>query len=167
VTVTTPRLLLRPFRGEDVEQLWEIQGNPEAMRFTWVAPSREECARRLRTHEGLRAENWFAPWVAVLRGDDRVVGWGGLGIDPFEPGWGVEVSYFFHPAQWGRGLATELVAASVRHGFDVLALPAIGAFARPENTASTRVLEKCGFRLLGWEPALARNHYEIVRGGLG
>ena len=162
--IETARLLLRPLRDEDVEPLWEIQGDPQAMRFTYVAPSLMECARRLRTHEALRAENGFAPWVAVLRGEDCVVGWGGLGVDPFDPGWGPEVSYFFHPAQWGRGLATELVAASVRHGFDALSLPAIGAFARPENAASIRVLEKCGFRLLGWEPALERNHYEIVLG---
>ena len=167
MTVTTPRLQLRPFRDEDIEPLWEIQGNPEAMRFTWTAPSREESARRLRMHEALRAENGFAPWVAVLREDDRVVGWGGLGIDPFAPGWGPEVSYFFHPAHWGRGFATEVVRAAVTHGFETLSLPAIGAFARPDNLASIRVLEKCGFRLLGWEPALARNHYEIVRGGLG
>ena len=133
------------------------------MRYTYLAPSEEECARRLRAHERLRTANGFAPWVAVLRGDGRVVGWGGLGIDPFDPGWGVEVSYFFHPAHWGRGLATELVRAAVEHGFAALALPAIGAFARPENTASIRVLEKCGFRLLGWEPALERNHYEIER----
>ena len=137
------------------------------MRFTYVAPSLVECARRLRTHEALRAGNGFAPWVAILRGEDRVVGWGGLGVDPFDPGWGPEVSYFFHPAQWGRGLATELVRASVQEAFEALALPSLGAFARPDNAASIRVLEKCGFRLLRYEPALERNHYELAHPGLG
>ena len=165
--IETPRLLLRPLRDDDIGALFEIQGDPQAMRFTYVAPSLEGCARRLRAHEALRGENGFAPWVAVLRDDDRVAGWGGLGVDPFDPGWGPEVSYFFHPAYWGRGLATELVRASLEHGFGALALPAIGAFARPENVASIRVLEKCGFRLLGWEPVLERNHYEVTRSGLG
>ena len=159
--IATPRLGLRPLGDADVDPLYEIQGDREAMRFTYAAPSRDECERRLRAHERLRAENGFAPWVAVLRAEDRVVGWGGLGIDPFEPGWGVEVSYFLHPAHWGRGLATELVCASVTYGFGTLALPAIGAFARPDNAASIRVLEKCGFGLLGYEASLARNHYEI------
>ena len=165
--IETPRLFLRPFRDEDVEPLWEIQGDREAMRFTYCAPSRDECGHRLREHERLRAEHGFAPWVMALRADGRVVGWGGLGIDPFEPGWGPEVSYFLHPAHWGRGLATELVRASVAHGFAALVLPAIGAFARPDNTASIRVLEKCGFGLLGWEPALERNHYAVRRPVLG
>jgi ribosomal-protein-alanine N-acetyltransferase len=161
--IATSQLDLRPLREADVDPLYEIQGDREAMRFTYSAPSRVECERRLWTHERLRAENGCAPWVAVLRAEGRVVGWGGLGVDPFEPGWGVEVSYFLHPAHWGRGLATELVRAAVAHGFETLTLPAIGAFARPDNAASIRVLEKCGFRLLGWEAALERNHYEIRR----
>jgi len=165
--IETPRLLLRPLRDEDVEPLWEIQGDREAMRFTYCAPSRDECGRRLREHERLRAEHGFAPWVVTLRADTSVVGWGGLGIDPFEPGWGPEVSYFLHRAFWGRGLATEVVRASVAHGFETLDLPAIGAFARPDNAASIRVLEKCGFGFLRWEPALERNHYEARRPALG
>jgi RimJ/RimL family protein N-acetyltransferase len=162
--IETARLVLRSLRDEDVGPLYEIQGDRDAMRFTWAAPSEAECGRRLRAHERTREAHGFAPWVVALREDGRVVGWGGLGVDPFAPGWGPEVSYFFHPAHWGRGLATEVVRASVAHGFDALSLPTIGAFARPDNVASIRVLEKCGFRLLGWEPALARNHYEIRRG---
>ena len=165
--IETARLVLRPLCDDDVGPLYEIQGDRDAMRFTYAAPSEAECASRLRAHERLRDEHGFAPWVAVLRADDRVVGWGGLGIDPFAPGWGVEVRYFLHPAHWGRGLATELVRASLRHGFETLSLPAIGAFARPANAASIRVLEKCGFGLLGYEPALERNHYEVRRAVLG
>jgi RimJ/RimL family protein N-acetyltransferase len=51
----------------------------------------------------------------------------------------------------------------VAHGFDTHALAAIAAFARPDNAASIRVLEKCGFRLLGWAQALERNRYEVRR----
>jgi RimJ/RimL family protein N-acetyltransferase len=58
--IETPRLLLRPLRDEDVEPLWEIQGDREAMRFTYAAPSRDECERRLREQERLRTEHGFA-----------------------------------------------------------------------------------------------------------
>ncbi len=122
------------------------------MRYTYAAPSREECAHRLRAFAALDSTLGFAPWTAVERREGRVVGWGGLGVDPFDPGWGVEVSYFFGPACWGRGYATELVSAALEHGFASLSLPAIGAFVRPDNGASVRVLEKCGFTLVGYEP---------------
>jgi RimJ/RimL family protein N-acetyltransferase len=32
---------------------------------------------------------------------------------------------------------------------------------RPENQASIRVLEKCGFTFVRYEPALERNHYQV------
>jgi ribosomal-protein-alanine N-acetyltransferase len=47
--------------------------------------------------------------------------------------------------RWGEGFATELGAASVRHGFEVLGLGDIVAYTLPENRASVRVMEKLGF----------------------
>ena len=98
----------------------------------------------------------------MSRGESRIVGWGGLNVDPHDHGWGVEVSYFLDPACWGRGFATELVRASLDHAFGALALPEVGAFARPDNAASIRVLEKAGFAFVRFEPRLERNHYAIA-----
>ena len=133
------------------------------MRHTHASASRAACAAWHRAYAALESTLGFAPWTAVLRADGRVIGWGGLSIDPFAPGWGIEVSYYFDPAHWGRGYATELVGAALRHGFDVLALDAIGAFVRPANAASARVLAKCGLTRLGYEPRLERDRYEIRR----
>jgi RimJ/RimL family protein N-acetyltransferase len=159
--IETPRLTLRALREEDVDPLFAIQGDREAMRYTHAASSRQDCAHWLQTFAALESTRGFAPWTVILQTEARVIGWGGLSIDPFDPGWGIEVSYFFHPAYWGRGDATELVRATLLHGFGSLSLPAIGAFVRPANLASVRVLEKCGFTLLGYEPRLERNRYEV------
>lgn len=161
--IETPHLTLRAFRDEDVDPLFVIQGDRDAMRYTYVAASRDDCAHRLRTFAALESTLGFAPWTVILRTEGRVIGWGGLNVDPFDPGWGVEVSYYFHPAYWGRGYATELVRTSLQHGFGALSLPAIGAFVRPANGASVRVLTKCGFTRLGYEPRLERDRYEIQR----
>ena len=56
----------------------------------------------------------------------------------------VEVGYSFHPEYWGRGLATEIATACVRHGFDDLGLSSIVAITLPTNLASQRVLTKAG-----------------------
>lgn len=159
----TARLSLREFSESDVDPLYEIQGDRHHMRFTFWAASRAACEAWLRRYESARAVNGFAPWTVVHRAENRVIGWGGLNIDPSDPGWGTEVSYFIHPAYAGRGFATEVVRMSLEHGFEDLGLPAIGAFARPDNRASTRVLEKCGFKQLRYEPSLQRNHYEVRR----
>jgi RimJ/RimL family protein N-acetyltransferase len=159
----TERLDLRPFEDSDIDVLFAIQGDREHMRHTFWAESREACAQWMRNYESRRAVDGFAPWVLVCRGDGRIVGWGGLNLDPRAPEWGVEVSYFIAQTCERKGFATELVHASLTHGFTDLAFEKIGAFAKMDNHASIRVLEKCGFKLLRYEPALDRNHYELRR----
>jgi ribosomal-protein-alanine N-acetyltransferase len=159
----TERLTLRELRDSDVDALYEIQGNRQHMRFTFWAESRGACEAWLRRYERSRELHGFAPWTVVHRADEQVIGWGGLNIDPSAPGWGPEVSYLIHPSYEGRGFATEVVKASLKHGFEDFGLRTVGAFARPDNRASARVLAKCGFRLLRYEETLERNHYEVQR----
>ena len=157
----TPRLLLRHFRDEDIAPLFEIMGDADAMQYTYAAPSKAACAQRLRAYAELSTTLGYAPWTVLLRDTDWVIGWGGLNIDPFDPGWGIEIAYCFHPDHWGRGYATELVCAALDVGFGELAMETIVAFVHQENLGSARVLAKCGFRLVGYEPKLDRNHYAV------
>jgi ribosomal-protein-alanine N-acetyltransferase len=165
--IETGRLTLRALKEADIEPLYKIQCDPEAMRYTYCSPSLEESRRRLWAYDALEEQLGYAPWVIVLRSDQRVIGWGGLNIDPFDPGWGVEVAYFFDPAYWGKGFATELVKASLECGFEQHALEEIVAFAHPENHASCHVLEKCGFRYQRFEPRLNRNYYTVKLSDFG
>ena len=158
----TPRLLLCPYRPEDVPALFAFMGDAVAMRHTYAAPSLAHCANRLETYESQRDRFGFAPWVVRRLDSGEVVGWGGLSVDPDEPQWGLEVSYAFAPSAWGQGLASELVRASLAWAFEVLSAPEVQAFARPENEASVRVLRRCGFRYLRHEPALDRGHFVAV-----
>jgi [ribosomal protein S5]-alanine N-acetyltransferase len=161
--VETARLLLRRPRLADVPALFEFLGDPDAMRHTRVDASLRECRRRIAAHEWGRRHDGYAPWTVVTRSEDRIIGWGGLCTDPFEPGWGVEVSYFFHPDAWGRGYATELVRVALDLADRVLKLPEIRAFARAENIASRRVLEKAGFDFVRVVPELERLLYRRTR----
>ena len=117
----------------------------------------------MQTYENERRKLGFAPWTVLLKAEDKVIGWGGLTIDPFDPGWGVEVAFFFHPDYWGRGFGSELVRVSIQEGFSTHHLSELHAFAHRDNAASIRVLEKNGFRFLRYEPKLNRNHYLIVK----
>jgi ribosomal-protein-alanine N-acetyltransferase len=156
-------LLLRAPECDDVDPLYAIQSDPEAMKFTYCSPSREATATRLEEYAVRFAEDGFAPWTIVLAAENRIIGWGGLNIDPAEPEWGPEVAYYFDPAYWGRGLATELVRESLAYAFDDLGLPDVGAFTRPDNVASTRVLLKNGFERLRFVPELERDEYRFFK----
>jgi len=158
----TRHLLLRAPEPSDVDALFAIQGDPVAMRFTYCAPSRAATAARLEAYAARFSADGFAPWTALLAEDERVVGWGGLNTDPEAPGWGVEVAYFLSPSVWGRGFATELVQAALAHAFRDLGLSRVGAFSRPDNVASTRVLAKAGFARIRFVPSLERDEFEIT-----
>jgi ribosomal-protein-alanine N-acetyltransferase len=77
----------------------------------------------------------------------------------------IEVGYRFLKDHRGRGYATEAAAASIAFGFDELGLDRIVAVALPENTASRRVLEKCGLTEIGLTHVYGLDHvkYEIAR----
>lgn len=159
--VKTAHLTLRPLQAADIEPLYNIQSDAQAMAYTYIAKSLEEFTEHIQAYANLETTLGYAPWAIVATEFDLLCGWGGLCIDPFDPGWGVEVSYYFSPTVWGRGYATELTRASLKYGFMQFGLPLIGAFAHRENLASNRVLEKCGFRFTGYEAKLDRNRYEF------
>lgn len=161
--VETQRLLLKPAKLSDVPTLFEFLGDPEAMRFTHVDQSLKECRRRVAVHEWLRRRNHYAPWTITIRDTGEVIGWGGLYDDPFDPGWGVEVGYYFRPLSWGKGYASELVAAALDVADRSLMLPLVTAFARPSNEGSCRVLEKSGFVVERYLPDIDRNLYRRAR----
>ena len=155
----TPNLCLRPYEPGDAPALFHFMSDPKAMQHTYVAPSLEHCAERLGGYERMRLKSGFAPWVVRRLETSEVLGWGGLNVDPEAPQWGLEVGYAFARAAWGLGYATELVQFSLTYAFGVLAALEVHAYAKPANTASHRVLGKCGFNLLRYEPSLERNHY--------
>lgn len=164
-TVLTEQLRLRATAADDVDALHAIQGDREAMAHTYRAPDRAATAAWLDAYARRLPIDGFAPWTAVLRENASVVGWGGLNVDPAAPRFGPEVAYFIDRAHWGRGLATEIVQAALAWAFAELGLDSASAFARRENTASIRVLEKSGFELVGFVAELDRRRYRRSRAG--
>jgi RimJ/RimL family protein N-acetyltransferase len=60
-----------------------------------------------------------------------------------------EIGYWVGEPFWGRGYATEAVRTMIDHAFTATDLEALAASCRVTNTASRRVLEKCGFQWTG------------------
>ena len=158
--VETSRLILRRPRLADVPGLFKFLGDAKAMQHTHADASLRECRRRVAVHEWRRRRNGYAPWTITPKSDGRIIGWGGLYDDPFDPGWGVEVAYFFHPSTWGQGYASEMLAACMNIADHGLQLPEVKAFAHPANGGSRRVLEKAGFEIVRFVPEMGRFLYQ-------
>ena len=163
MNIETPRLLLRRPRLADVPALFEFLGDVMAMQHTHADASLRECRRRVAVHEWRRRHDGYAPWTIMAKASARIIGWGGLYDDPFDPGWGTEVAYFFHPSTWGKGYASEMVTACTSVADHALRLPEVRAFAHPANVRSRRVLEKASFEVVRFVPEMDRFLYRRVR----
>ena len=161
--IETPRLILRnPVLG-DALGLFAILGDSESMPYAHVDPSLRACRRRIAAHERRRRHDGYAPWTILDRRDHRIIGWGGLSQDPFDIGWGAEVSYYISPLFRRQGYATELVAASIQIADNELCLAELTAFAHPRNIASQHLLEHAGFTFVHFVPEMTRLRYQRLR----
>jgi [ribosomal protein S5]-alanine N-acetyltransferase len=159
VQLETARLLLRPPRLADAAALLRFLGDTETMQYTAPRTSLRDCRRYLAAHERQRRRVGCAPWVIIERGDDGIIGFGGLYQDPFAAGWGIEVGYFFARQAWGRGFATELTQHCIEMARVQPDWPSLHAFAHPDNVASRRVLAKTGFKQQRYVPEMERLLY--------
>jgi RimJ/RimL family protein N-acetyltransferase len=146
--VQTARLLLRRWQEDDRERLVALHEDPLVARFLSVdgRPWPRERTARVSDHF-LRQwrEYGFGPWAAIDRRTGRWLGEIGLNERPDWPGpHKVEVGWELHPSVWGQGLAAEGGLAALRYGLEVVGLERIISAARADNTASRRVMEKCG-----------------------
>lgn len=148
----TPRMRLRPFTMADLDDVEALDADPAVMRFVTGG---EATPRRVLRDEHLpywigfaaRGEHWGF-WAAVDRDTDRFLGWFHLRPDAGDPPDRPELGYRLHRAVWGRGLATEGSRVLVDLALGHLGAASVYATTMSVNTASRRVMEKVGMRLV-------------------
>ena len=146
----TTRLELRAMEAGDVDAVFRIQSNPEAMRY-WATPplrTRAEAAAVVERALAYAAEASGLTWAACARDDGRVVGT--VSLFRFDPrNDRAEVGYILDRSAWGHGFMSEALGAAIGHAFGALDLRRIEADTDPRNAASIRMLERLAFRREG------------------
>jgi [ribosomal protein S5]-alanine N-acetyltransferase len=144
-TLSTARLLLRPFAPDDADALHLQWNDPDVGRWLWDgAPvSRETVAEVIAASvSGFRDRAFGFFTLRLVERAEDVVGFAGL--RPIGDTTDIELLYGLLPAFWGRGLATEAARAVLDWGFDTLGLDQIAAGADPPNAASFGVMDRLG-----------------------
>ncbi|MCG8432586.1 MAG: GNAT family N-acetyltransferase [Gammaproteobacteria bacterium] len=88
--------------------------------------------------------NWWT-YLFVHKNDKALIGVGGYKGPP-TVNREVEIGYSIAPSYSGRGFATEAAAALCKHAQKTGQVRCISAHTLNGHNASTRILEKCGFR---------------------
>ena len=152
----TKRLLIRDVTEADAELLFDLDSDPEVMRYIGpqVASDSSWYRDRIRTKFIPKQAH---PWHGVRVVFDRISGdyLGNVSVRPANEspdaqalGWNragdIEIGFRFHQLAWGRGIATEAAKPLIEIALTDPATKAVVAYADISNVASLRVLQKLG-----------------------
>ena len=138
VEITTKRLLLRPFRETDHEDLYEFLSQLEKDEFEgYPGITRESSLGYLKQRVG--SEEFYA---VVLKETGKVIGNIYCGNRDYDA---KEAGFILNQRYQRRGYATEALSAVIREAFRQ-GTHRIYAECDPRNEHSWRLLEKVGFR---------------------
>lgn len=146
--IETPRLRLRPFQTTDAPVAFRWLTDAEIMRFMPTGPDYIllQVEARLARYIVHQERHGYSRWLIFDRATDEAIGDAGLLTLP-ETG-EIELGYRLVKPRWGQGLATEAAQGWLAYAFDQLGLTDLIAFSHPDNPASVRVMQKCGFHFL-------------------
>lgn len=144
--IETDRLLMRPFRPEDLDELIEMRSDPEVNKYLGGTrlQNPEAITKRLGAYIATQEKYGFSSCAVIWKETGQMIGWGGL--MPLEESGEFEVGYGFIKEFWGLGIGTELTRAWLAYGFENAGLDRIVAVAIPGNDASTHIMEKVGMK---------------------
>ena len=149
--IETERLILRKYKVTDAEDMFVNWAScPAVTRFlTWPPYRRASDVRlyiksRITEYEHKDCYDWVIEW----KENHQVIGSISV-ISVQEMTQSASVGYCLGEAYWGKGIMTEALKAVVRFLFTEVGFKRIEATHDVRNTASGRVMEKCGLQYEG------------------
>lgn len=148
--IETERVILRHMRVSDAADMYDYARRPEVTRYLLWAPhdDLEYTRTYMRQVERGYKQGIFHDFGVILKEDNKLIGTCGFArIDKANAT--AEAGYVLNPDYWGRGLASEALSAVITLGFEYCGLNRIESRYMTGNTASRRVMEKCGMTFEG------------------
>jgi ribosomal-protein-alanine N-acetyltransferase len=141
------RLSFREINENDILEVMELRGNADTMKFIPrpLITNEEEALAHITMVLDKRNENDAINWVITEKNDNSLIGIIGFFRTQHE-NFRSELGYMILPQHNGKGYMTEAVATVLDFGFQTLNFHSVNAIIDPNNIASSRVLEKNGFR---------------------
>lgn len=138
----TKRLIMRPFRDDDVLMSYDFIGDHENTKYMRAGrQSLEECAEFI-----LAAKEDELVFALELKANGRMIGTAEIApIDDEQ----ATLGWVIHRDHWGRGICTEAAEMLLKLAFEKYGLRRVLAYCDSENIGSWHVMEKIGMRREG------------------
>ena len=144
-TLSTNRLILRPFNQDDAPRVRELAGEWEIAETTAKIPHPYEegmAEEWISTHEDAFENDNGVTFAVILPSGGTLVGAIGLGLNKTHQL--AELGYWIGKPYWNQGYCTEAAKEVLRYAFEDLRLNRVQARYMTKNPASGRVMEKIG-----------------------
>lgn len=125
-----------------------MNSDKKIMRYYPFRRTREMADEMLEKVINIAKKDGYG-WSAIcLKETEEPIGFTGLSKVNFEAKFtpATEIGWRMVPRHWRKGYALEAALALVQHGFEELKLNEIVAFAVPQNTASTGLMQRLGMK---------------------
>ena len=144
VIATTPRLILRTFRAEDLPLYAALNADPAVVRYLDGSPFSRDYSDDIAewAQESFAGEG-FGSLAVERRADGAFLGMCGLHRHSSHRE-EVEVAWRFASQDWGNGYATEAATGWLDHGFDDLGLDHVISMTDEPNRPSQAVIHRLG-----------------------
>lgn len=142
---TTERILVRRYNIFDADNFSLLNGDEEVVRYIRPAVNRKESDAFLQKNIEFYDKH---PGLGRFAAEEIATGkfLGSFALIPVENTDGeIQIGYAFIPEAWGRGYATEITKAGIDFFFSTQNADVLYAITETPNTASQKVLLKCGF----------------------
>lgn len=147
-TLSSERLILRPWRDDDLDALTQLCADPEVMAHFPAVLDRAASAELLGKLMAHQVKHGFTFWALQRREDGAFIGFTGLArvgfAAPFVPA--VEIGWRLARPFWGQGYALEAARRSLQFAFEVLQLNEVVSFTVLANRRSWGVMQRLGMR---------------------
>jgi [ribosomal protein S5]-alanine N-acetyltransferase len=149
-TLHTPRLILRPLRMEDAEDMFEYAVDPEIASnglwepFKTLQDSYDDLKEIVENY----ANDSYMEWAVEHQADKKMIGRIGLhGYHKKDER--ADMGYAYNRKYWGQGYGTEAARRVLEYAFCDLNLHRVSASALPDNIGSIKVLTNIGMQYEG------------------
>ena len=140
------RLLLRPVKSSDVEEVFAIRSDPDTMKYIPrpLAKTKQDALDHIEMVSKGIEENEFINWGITIKGDDKLIGM--ICLLRMQPdNFRTEIGYILHPDFHGKGIMSEATQVIIDYAFNILNFHSLEAVIDPRNSASEKLLLKFQF----------------------
>lgn len=151
VVVETPRLLLRQWRGSDLDQMLAHINTPEVKKHLNGVTTPEQVAQTIERSRKAFAELGFAFLAMERKSDGLFLGSAGFSLieNPVAPGQlqgQVQIGWQLRVDAQGQGYATEAASHLLDHGFARHGWPIVYSQTSESNRPSWRLMQRLGLK---------------------